>query len=97
ALKYVEKAKELSASMKANDFHDLLACHEADAMVLSAEMQFRASAMREESRGWFLREDFPDMDNKNWLKWIIVKKDGDTMKFSTEAVPYDKWPIKPNV
>ena len=97
ALRYVEKAKELSKTMKAHDFHDLLACHEASAMVLSAEMQFRAAAMRKESRGWFLREDFPEMDNKNWLKWIIVKKDGDTMKFSTEAVPYDKWPIKPNV
>lgn len=97
ALRYVEKAKELAGSMKASDFHDLLACHEANAMVLSAEMQFRAAAMRTESRGWFLREDYPEMDNKNWLKWIIVKKEGDTMKFSTEAVPYDKWPIKPNV
>ena len=97
ALRYVEKAKELAGPMKASDFHDLLACHEANAMVLSAEMQFRAAAMRTESRGWFLREDYPEMDNKNWLKWIIVKKEGDTMKFSTEAVPYDKWPIKPNV
>ena len=74
ALRYVEKAKELAGSMKASDFHDLLACHEANAMVLSAEMQFRAAAMRTESRGWFLREDYPEMDNKNWLKWIIVKK-----------------------
>ena len=71
ALRYVEKAKELAGSMKASDFHDLLACHEANAMVLSAEMQFRAAAMRTESRGWFLREDYPEMDNKNWLKWII--------------------------
>jgi succinate dehydrogenase/fumarate reductase flavoprotein subunit len=97
AMKYVEKAKELSVSMKANDFHELLACHEANAMVLSAEMQFRAAEMRTESRGWFLREDYPEMDNKNWLKWIIVRKDGDTMKLGTEDVPYEKWPVKPQI
>lgn len=97
ALRYVEKAKELAATMKAVDFHDLLACHEAEAMVLCAEMQFRAADMRKESRGWFLREDYTQMDNKNWLKWIIVQcKDGE-MDFSTEDVPYEKWKVKPYI
>ena len=97
ALRYVEKAKELAATMKAVDFHDLLACHEAEAMVLCAEMQFRAADMRKESRGWFLREDYTQMDNKNWLKWIIVQcKDGE-MNFSTEDVPYEKWKVKPYI
>jgi hypothetical protein len=27
------------------------------------------------------------MDNLNWLKWIIVKKQGDGMALSTEDVP----------
>ena len=65
-------------------------------MVLSAEMQFRAAEMRKESRGWFLREDYPEMDNKNWLKWIIVKNQAGQMVFSTENVPYEKWPVKPH-
>jgi succinate dehydrogenase/fumarate reductase flavoprotein subunit len=64
-------------------------------MVLSAEMQFRAAQMRHESRGWFLREDFPETDNENWLKWIIVKKQGENMSFSTEDVPYKTWPVQP--
>jgi succinate dehydrogenase/fumarate reductase flavoprotein subunit len=97
ALRYVEKAKELLSSLKAADFHDLLACHEAEAMVLCAEMQFRASDMRKESRGWFLREDYSQMDNINWLKWIIVQcKDGE-MAFSTEDVPYKKWKVQPYI
>lgn len=95
ALRYVERAKELAKTMKASDFHELLSCIEAEAMVLSAEMQFRASAMRKESRGWFLREDYPMMDNKNWLKWIIVKHQNGDMVFCTEDVPYEKWSIKP--
>lgn len=95
ALRYVEKAKELMQTLKAGDFHELLSCHEAEAMVLSAEMQFRAAQLRKESRGWFLREDYPETDNENWLKWIIVKKQGDEMTFATEDVPYEKWPVKP--
>jgi succinate dehydrogenase/fumarate reductase flavoprotein subunit len=96
ALRYVEKAKALALTMKAGDFHELLSCHEADAMVLSAEMQFRSAALRKESRGWFLREDYPETDNANWLKWIIVKRQGDEMTFTTEDVPYEKWPVKPH-
>ena len=65
--------KPLVAQLKAEDFHDLLACHEAEAMVLSAEMQFKGASMRKESRGWFLREDYPQMDNENWLKWIVCE------------------------
>ncbi len=95
AMRYVEKAKELSKMMKAVDFHDLLACHEAEAMVLSAEMQFKAADMRKESRGWFLREDYPEMDNNGWLKWIIVQNKDGEMVLSTEDVPYEKWPVKP--
>ena len=95
ALHYVEKAKELSKTMKAADFHELLACHEAEAMVLSAEMQFKAAYMRKESRGWFLREDYPEMDNANWLKWIVVRNEAGNMIFATEDVPYKTWPVQP--
>ena len=64
-------------------------------MVFSAEMHFRAASMRKESRGWFLREDFPRMDNENWLKWIVVENDNGEMKLSTEDVPIDDYPVKP--
>lgn len=93
ALALVYKAKELT--MKARDEHELMACLEAEAMVLSAEMQYRAAMMRKESRGWFLREDFPETDNENWLKWIIVKNENGEMTFSTRPVPVEKWPIQP--
>ena len=94
-LRKVEKAKAKVAQLKAADFHDLCNCHEAEAMVLSAEMQFKAASMRKESRGWFLREDYPEMDNENWLKYIIVKNMNGEMVFDTEDVPYEKWPVKP--
>ncbi len=95
ALAIVEEAKALSRSMKANDFHELMCCHEAEAMVLSAELHYRASLLRKESRGWFYREDCPAQDNENWLKWIIAQNVEGEMSFSTENVPVERWPIKP--
>jgi succinate dehydrogenase/fumarate reductase flavoprotein subunit len=56
---------------------------------------FPFSVIRKESRGWFLREDYPEMDNTNWLKWIIVKNVGGEMTFTTMDVPIEKWPIQP--
>ncbi len=94
-LRKLEKVKAMVPQMKADDFHYLLACHEAEAMVFSAEMHFKASAMRKESRGWFLREDYPQMDNDNWLKWIVVENDNGEMKFSTEDVPIDEYQVQP--
>ncbi len=94
-VKLVEEAKELAKTLCADDWHALLNCREAEAAVLSAEMHYKASAVRKESRGWFMREDYPQMDNKNWLKWVIVQKGENGMEISTEDVPIDKWPVKP--
>lgn len=95
ALRKLEKIKALVPKLAAKDFHVMLECHEAEAMVLSAEMQLRASLMRKESRGWFLREDYPRMDNGEWLKWITVRNESGEMVFGTEDVPVDKWDVKP--
>jgi succinate dehydrogenase/fumarate reductase flavoprotein subunit len=94
-LRKLEKIKPMVNQLKADDFHGLLSCHEAEAMVFSAEMQFRGASMRKESRGWFLREDYPQTDNANWLKWIVVENDNGEMKFSTEDVPIADYPVKP--
>ncbi len=95
AMKLVEQAEKLSENMKAVDLHDLLSCNEAKAMVLSAKMHYTASALRKESRGWFRREDYPAMDNENWLKWIILKNENGKMVSETRDVPIEKWPIQP--
>lgn len=97
ALRKLEKIEQMALQMKADDFHGMLSCHEAEAMVLCAKMQFKAASMRKESRGWFLREDYPDMDNENWLKWIIVKNENGKMVFDTETVPIEQWDVQPPV
>lgn len=94
-LRRLEKVKKLAKKMRAEDFHGVLACHEAEAMVLCAEMQFRVASMRKESRGWFLREDYPQMDNDNWLQWIIISNKSGEMTFTTERVPVEQWDVQP--
>ena len=74
----------------ANDTHELRLAHEVRNMLLNAEMKLRASLFRTESRGAHYREDFPARDDKNWLAWVVISRDGDTMKLTKRQVP-DKW------
>jgi NAD-dependent dihydropyrimidine dehydrogenase PreA subunit len=53
------------------------------------------SLMRTESRGFHFREDYPDMDNRRWLKWITVRRTDSGMKLATADVPIDTYPYKP--
>jgi succinate dehydrogenase/fumarate reductase flavoprotein subunit len=74
----------------ATDIHELRQAHELKNMLLNSEMKLRAALMRTESRGSHYREDYPEQDDKNWLKWVVISKDGEDMKLATKDVPA-KW------
>jgi succinate dehydrogenase / fumarate reductase flavoprotein subunit len=95
ALGKVLALKERVPTLAAADPHYLAACHVAEAMVLGAEMFYRASLAREESRGWHLREDFPERDDARFLKWIELRNDGGEMALSLHDVPIESYPLKP--
>ena len=77
--------------MQATDSHQLRNVHEIRSMVTGAEIILKAALFRNESRGWFFREDYPRRDDKNWLKWVRVKQDEKgQMQLSTKDVPR-KW------
>lgn len=83
------------AQLGAADLHELTRCVDVQSMALEAEIFYRASLARTESRGFHLREDFPAQDDAHWLKWIVVRKDGDGMALRTDDVPLAAYPYRP--
>ncbi len=81
--------------LKAYDPHYLRMVIEASHMVTCAELFLRAALMRTESRGSHLREDYPETDNADWLKWIILREDNERIRVSTADIPTDTYPLKP--
>lgn len=80
----------LAPNLIANDTHELRLVHEVRNMLLNAEMKLRASLFRTESRGAHYREDYPARNDKDWLAWVILYQEGNTMKLSKRMVP-DAW------
>ncbi len=95
ALARLEELKGKITILQAKDLHYLSKCHEIRSMALCAELTLRAALMREESRGCHFREDFPKRDDKNWLKWIIIRQDNGKMNLTTLPIPINKYKIKP--
>ena len=78
------------------DPHYLRLANEARSMVLVAEMYLRSRILRTESRGQcLLREDYPYVDNVNWLKWTTLKQDEGKMSIATVDCPVDRYKVKP--
>ncbi|MCF8094945.1 MAG: FAD-dependent oxidoreductase [Desulfobacteraceae bacterium] len=95
ALNQIMNLQKKLGSMKAGDSQELSKCMDAESMALCAEMFYRASLMRTESRGFHYREDFADTDNDNWLKWIVIKDTKGKMEAFTKDIPMDKYPYRP--
>jgi succinate dehydrogenase/fumarate reductase flavoprotein subunit len=56
-------------------------------MIDVCELVIHSSLERKESRGPFIRQDFPLTDNDNWLVANVLKKSGNGLRF--EQRPYD--------
>jgi len=80
----------------ANDLHMLGLCHDLKNMAQCADLYFNAALTRTESRGWHYREDFPNRDDKNWRKWIVIKQKGGKMEISAEKIPFERYKTKPD-
>ena len=59
---------------------------QTDNLLTIMELVARASLKRTESRGAMFRRDFPDTDGVQWLKNIVIRREGDSMQMRTEPV-----------
>jgi succinate dehydrogenase/fumarate reductase flavoprotein subunit len=77
------------------DWHLLGLYHDLSNMLLCAEIFFVASLERTESRGWHVREDYPERDDKDWLKWVIVEQVDGRPHATTEDIPIERYKSQP--
>jgi len=63
---------------------------ENEFMLQVLEITAHASLIRKESRGAMYRIDYPETDNKSWLKNIIVKKENNELKLETREIAAQK-------
>lgn len=95
ALHQVELIRdELLPQMGARDLHYLAKAKGIRSMTLAAELMLRASLMRTESRASHYREDYPDRDDKNWLKWIMANRKDGKLNFYLVPMPLDSYKHK---
>ena len=90
------RSNEISR-LHARDTHDLAKVwglkHYTDVL----EATLRAYLYRTESRVAFIREDYPVIDNVNWVKMVVVQKDGQNLKLWDEPLPesFHVVPVRP--
>ena len=95
ALKKVERIRDEDLPLLgAYDLHYLRLYHEIRNLTLAAELQLKAAIRRTETRN-VLREDYPFTDNVNWLKWVMVRREGNEQIWWTEDIPMEKYPLAP--
>ena len=56
------------------------------AIFFVAEAHIRAALLRKESRRYVFRSDYPEQDNKNWLKHSLLRNVNGEMTFSKKDV-----------
>jgi succinate dehydrogenase/fumarate reductase flavoprotein subunit len=87
ALSEIERIREENLPyLYADNPRQLMRAIELMKMVDVGEMIARAALMRTDSRTCHYRIDYPETDNRNWLKNILLRKEGDKMRLWTEPV-----------
>ena len=94
ALEKIEGFKSRTGRLQLNHFGEVISALELRNILVSAEMVCRAALLRTESRGGHYRSDYPEEDNNQWLKNIVINRQDSGMKLKTVPVSMDI--IKPN-
>ena len=91
-----QRARNISIDNLGNRFNtDLIDALELQNMLLLAEAVVASALNRTESRGAHSREDFPDRDDKNWLKHTLVQRTDSGLSITGKPVTITRFQPKP--
>src|SRR5208283_4847453 len=91
-----QRARNISIDNLGNRFNtDLIDALELQNMLLLAEAVVASALNRTESRGAHSREDFPDRDDKNWLKHTLVQRTDSDLSITGKPVTITRFQPKP--
>ncbi len=94
----VEISRDDVPRLKAADPHELAKVWGLTQYVQVLEATLRAYRYRTESRVAFIREDFPIIDNVNWVRMVVVKRGNGGLQLRDEPLP-ESWhapiPVRP--
>lgn len=95
--KLLEMREDEVSRLKARDYHDLAKVCGLQQYCQVLEATLRAYLYRRESRVAFIREDFPVIDNVNWLRMVVVQREGTGLKLWDEPIPesFHAVPVRP--
>ena len=73
------------SQLKADDLHELMRVHESTSIRLNAELMTVSALARKETRtgSSHRRLDYPDSDDENWRKFVLVENGGDGPRVDT--------------
>ena len=98
----LKRAQAVVADVRANlgsarvpDMHAFIKLKETENLCTAAELFLSASLVREESRFDHKREDFPERDDQNWLKWIVLNRSLPA-GYRVEDLPWDRYRLRPS-
>lgn len=79
-LEFLQYMKEDSQKLAAQDLHELMRCWENMHRIWQAESHMRSILFREETRwpGYYLRSDFPKMNNDDWKCFVNCRWNPET-------------------
>lgn len=86
---------EQAGSLMADDFHELVKCHKVRNILQIAQATALAARERRETRLEHFREDYPLVNNKDILKWVIIHGAVGDMEATLEDVPIEDWKFQP--
>jgi len=89
-----EKLSDIKISSESKYYNqEWIECIEAENMLDTATIVAKSALLRDESRGAHYREDYPQRDDKKWLKHTVAKQEEGRMIIESSPVDLSKMKV----